>query len=455
MFDRRRITDLHRAGDLAAARPLYVDWLAARPDDGLMWTNFGALLRAQGLLEQALRAQRRAQRLLGGTNATLRNNLANILTDLGQNEEAIALRRAGLEAGPDDPQDRAMIGRALRASGRAEEAVEELRAARAAHPDHVEIRLQLALLLLSCGRYAEGFAEYAVRWQTDEMGPRRTIAPRWAGEPIEGRSVLVLPEQGFGDVVAFSRFLPLLHRMGAGQVILQAKRPLARLLARLEGVDRVVPVAAGPEVDLQVEMMDLPTIAFARDPAVPPPARLAVAEDSRERARRRLAHHPRGLRVGVVWTGSEGYRANAARSFPHERLLELSEIPGVQLFSLYKGPAAAAFHADGSAAFIPDLGSSDRDFADCAALMLEMDLILTSDTATAHIAGSLGRPVWTLLHHDAFWLWGQSGATTPWYPSMRLFRQARPRDWDGVFAQVSRALSALVAAQASGRRRQA
>lgn len=455
MLNRRRIVDLHGAGDLAAALPLYLAWLTARPDDGLMWSNFGSLLRARGQHDQALRAQRRAQALLGADNAILCTNLANILTDLGQNDEAIALRRQSLKARPHDPQAEAMIGRALRSDGRATEAVEWLRAARLRHPEHVEIRLQLALSLLSCGRYAEGFAEYAVRWQTDEVTPRKMTEPKWTGEPLDGRSVLVLPEQGFGDVVAFARFLPVLKQMGAGQVVLLAKPPVERLLQRLEGLDVVVSASARSSTDLWVDMLDLPTIAFAQGGTVPQPSRLALPEDSRDRARRICAPHGDRLRVGVVWSGSPTYRGNAARSFSHERFLPLSDLDGVQLFSLYKGPATVPFRTDGSAAFIPDIGSSDRDFADCAAMMQEMDLIITSDTATAHIAGSLGRPVWTLLHWDAFWLWGQAGDTTPWYPSMRLIRQARPRDWDGVFDTVARDLAALAAQHGRLRRREA
>jgi len=144
------------------------------------------------------------------------------------------------------------------------------------------------------------------------------------------------------------------------------------------------------------------------------------------------------VRVGVVWSGSETFKGNDFRSFSHRQFLPLTDIDGVQLFSLYKGPRTEALHADGSSAFILDVGSSDRDFADCAANMRAMDLVITSDTATAHVAGSLGVPTWCVLHWDPFWFFGHSGDGTPWYPSMRLFRQSRPRDWDGVFDHVSK-----------------
>ena len=163
-----------------------------------------------------------------------------------------------------------------------------------------------------------------------------------------------------------------------------------------------------------------------------------------------MAPHARRLKIGVVWCGSVTYRGNAFRSFPHEELHPLLDLPGLQLVSLYKGPEIERFRADGTSAFVLDAGSQDRDLADCAALMEEMDLIVTSDTVTAHLAGSLGRPTWTLLHWDAFWLFGPEGEATPWYPSMRLIRQQRPRDWAGVIAEVRARLGPLLAARAAG-----
>lgn len=184
---------------------------------------------------------------------------------------------------------------------------------------------------------------------------------------------------------------------------------------------------------------------FAEGGAIPATTRLAIPDDSRARARRLTAPFRDQFRVGVVWCGSVTYRANAFRSFPHTELHALLDIPGLQLVSLYKRPELAAFQADGTSAFILDAGGTDRDFADCAALMEEMDLVVTSDTVTAHLAGSLGRPVWTLLHWDAFWLWQLDRDRTPWYPSMRLIRQDHPRDWSSVFARVRDDLAALVA----------
>lgn len=442
---RERAVALHRAGKRAEALPLYAALLARAPEDAGAWTNLGALFRAEGRHDQALRAQERAF-ALEPEGVGVRNNLANILNDLGHHERSLRLRRELMRVAPADPQHPAMAGKSLRSLGRLEEAIRLLEEGVANFPDDAEMRIQLALTQLAAGRHAEGFRNYAARWLTGEMKPRNVEAPKWEGGPLGGRTLLVLPEQGFGDALCFARFLPTLRRYGPGQVALMTEKPLLRLLGEAEGADWVGTGGPAGGFHVWTDMMDLPTLHFAAlgDDAIPPPTRLAIPEDSRARARAITAPFRGRFKVGVVWCGSVTYRANAFRSFPHTELHALLDLPGLQMFSLYKGPELAAFQADGTSAFIVDAGGSDRDFADCAAMMEEMDLIVTSDTATAHLAGSLGRPVWTLLHWDAFWLWRPKGETTPWYPSMRLIRQESPRDWAGVMARLRRELAPLI-----------
>ncbi len=449
---RQQAIEAHRAGRLEEARRLYAALLAQTPGDAGLWSNLGALFRSEGRHDLALQAQERAHALDPGS-ASILNNLANILNDVGEHRRSIALRERLIAHQPDDPQQKAMKGKALRALGRHAEAIAWLEQALARHPDDAETRIQLALTQLAAGRYAEGFANYAARWLTGELTPRRTSLPKWDGTSLGGRRILVLPEQGFGDAVTFARFLPVLRRFDPAGVLLLCERPLLRLLAEVEGADWIgaeQPPASA--FDVWTDMMDLPTLHFGAGLPIPPPTRLSVPEDSRARARAIVAPFRDRFRVGVVWCGSVTYRANAFRSFPHRHFHTLLDVPGVQMFSLYKGPELAAFLADGTSAFIPDTASTDRDFADCAGMMMEMDLVITSCTATAHVAGSLGRPVWTLLHWDAFWLWQLDRQRTPWYPSMRLIRQTRPRDWDEVFARVRDRLQQEVARWRSGGR---
>ncbi|HKL68137.1 tetratricopeptide repeat-containing glycosyltransferase family protein [Salibaculum sp.] len=433
---------LHRAGRLEAARARYVAHLAAHPDDAGIWSNLGALLRTQGRHQLARRAQDRAH-ALAPHDPVICNNRANILSDLGDYDASIRLRQAVLEQHPSRVMHHAMIGRCLRGKGDYQAAIDYLAPKVLQYPQNHEIELQLAFAQLGAGQYGPGFRSYRARWRSPEMTPKTLDLPKWRdGDPIAGKRLLVLPEQGFGDAILFARFVPVLAQMGVRMHVL-AESPVARLLADLDGADWVGTATRGDaRFDNWMPLMDMPMAAFgsADRGAPPPPARLTVPSDSRDRAGRIAAPYRDRFKVGVVWSGSATYKGNVFRSFSHRAFLPMADIPGVQLFSLYKGSRLQDLHSDGSSAFILDAAGTDRDFADCAAMMQEMDLVITSDTATAHIAGSLGLPTWVILHWDPFWVYTHAGETTPWYPSMRLFRQDRPLDWDGVFAKVEKAL---------------
>ncbi len=436
---RQKAVAAHRAGELDAAQKHYVSYLSRSPGDAGLWSNLGALFRTMGEPEQAIRAHMRAYAI--SPNAPgVRGNYANALSDIGRYQEALVLRHEILRAQPDDVQQKALIGRALRGMGDYDASIDFLQASHVTHPDDAEIELQLAFSMLGAGEYEAGFRHYQSRWRTGEMKSVKVPYPRWAGEDLKGKTVLVMPEQGFGDAVLMMRFLPELKERGATVVCLTEK-PMTRLFAQVPGADVVAhQIKPSDDIDYFIPLMDLPLLGLKNPGDIPPPTRLSVPEDSSERAREIVQPYKSEFRIGVVWTGSTTYKGNAFRSFTHREFLPLAEIPEVQLFSLYKGPMLEQFHADGSGAFLIDAGSSDRDFADCAAMMQAMDLIITSDTATAHIGGSLGIPTWVVLHWDPFWVYRHDGMTTPWYPSMRLFRQQSPLCWEDVFDEVRAAL---------------
>lgn len=433
---RSRAVDLHRAGKTEEAYRAYTAYLAQVPGDAGIWSNLGALFRTTQRYPAALRAQEKAM-ALDPAAVGVRTNYANILSDLGRYEASLAVRRALLAEDSGNLTQKAMIGRCLRGMGEYDAAAEWLTRAHAEHPDDSEIEIQLAFALLGAGRYDPGFHHYRARWRSDEMTPRDLPFPQWAGEDLAGKTVLVMPEQGFGDAVIFARLIPQLKALGP-HVKLLVDKPLFRLFQNVEGVDQVVPtlIEAGT-YDYWVNLMDITLLGLTSRADIPPPTRLHIPGESRARAARIVEPYGDKVRVGVVWTGSVTYKGNAFRSFSHTDFLPLLTVPGVQLFSLYKGPMHAAYVADGTNAFILDAGSTEADFADTAATMQEMDLIITSDTATAHVAGSLGVPVWTVLHWDAFWLYTHHGDATPWYPSMRLYRQNAALNWDAVMAEVT------------------
>lgn len=439
-------TRAHQQGQYEAAQKGYTSHLARYPEDAGIWSNLGALFRTTKRYDQALRAQRRA-RALSPRDAGIRNNLANILSDIGQYEESIELRQESLKADPTAMHQHAMIGRCLRGLGRYEQAIAYLTPLVGKHPEEPEIELQLAFAQLGAGQYGAAFRSYLIRWHCEELSPRVLERPQWKpGDDLNGKTVLILPEQGFGDAVLMSRFVSILAEKGAKPYFL-AEKPMMRLFEGLPGAEWVGrETKLDARFDYWMNLMDLPLAALEPDHtgSPPPPTSLNTPADSIARAKGIVAPHKDKFKVGVVWSGSATYKGNAFRSFTHNEFMPLTDIPGVQLFSLYKGPFLEQFYRDGAEAFIVDAAGTDRDFADCAATMHEMDLIITSDTATAHIAGTLGVPVWTVLHWDAFWVFRHAGETTDWYPSMRLFRQEVPRDWSAPFAKVEAALRDLV-----------
>ncbi|WP_068114857.1 tetratricopeptide repeat protein [Tropicimonas marinistellae] len=437
----------HRRGETSRAAALYTKYLMLRPDDATVWSNLGVLMRQSGQRKQSLRFQQRAYRLAPNLRI-VRNNLANALGDSGRNEEAAAFFRELLDEAPDDPDAGWNLGRHLRALGRYDEALDVLQAARKRFRGKSQVRLQLALTQLAAGDYRSGFANYDARFSTGDVARPRIDLPRWNGAPLAGKSLLVLREQGLGDSLLCARFLPLLREQGA-RVHMVCRPPVLRLFENSGLADIVsteVPDLSG--YDMWTSMFDLPRHYFRTEAAPPAPAEFNVPQVSRDRAQALLSNAGDDLRIGVVWSGSVTYKANHLRAFGHEAFLPLADLDGVRLYSLYKGPLLKEYFEDASNAVLIDTASNDADLADCAATIEQMDLVITADTATAHLAGSLGKEVWNLLHWDPFWLYGHHGDRTPWYRSMRLYRQRRPMDWDGVFAQVRRDLfSRLVGTQ--------
>ncbi|MGF1609202.1 MAG: hypothetical protein ACFCUQ_07385, partial [Kiloniellales bacterium] len=263
-------------------------------------------------------------------------------------------------------------------------------------------------------------------------------------------TILLYPEQGFGDTILASRFIAQVKDQGAS-VILECKPALRRLFTGLEGVDRLAELGAVKDgFDCHCSLLDLPGLLGLEPGCIPPPPRLTVPDEARARARHLLAPAEGRFKVGVVWSGSVTYKGNRKRAAALQRFLDLAAVPGVQLYSLYKGPLERELKESGAGPLLIDVGSNDADLADAAAVIEQLDLVVMTDSAVAHLTGSLGRPIWNLLGFSPYWIYGPAGETTPWYPSMRLFRQPAGGDWDPVFARVKEELAAAVAAKRAG-----
>ena len=437
---------LERLGCPADAVRHYAACLALDPDRADAHHRHGRALQATGDLEGAIASYHRAIRLRGtgtGTEAArVFSDLSSGLACLGRFDEAHAnaLGAIGLDPGCAEAQNNA--GHALLNLDRSAEAVAFYDAALAVRADYPTARFGRAVALLKSGDFTRGWAEYEWRWR-DCQTPRPDLAaPHWTGEPLRGRTILLHAEQGFGDTLQFVRFAPMVAARG-GRVVLEVPRPLVRLL---RGVDGVAEVVGGgdplPPFDLHCPMASLPLRVGLSIDGIPAAPYLAGP------ASRRPADAAGGLRVGLVWAGDPRPAALRSNLIDRRRsttlatlapLLDLADM-GFSSFQLGAAPDELERHG------LPDAVAGVADFADTAARLAEIDLLVTVDTAMAHLAGGLGLPVWMLSRHDGCWRWLERRADTPWYPTMRIFRQPAPGDWASVVVEVRAALT--VAARA-------
>jgi tetratricopeptide (TPR) repeat protein len=437
-------------GDAGAAEAAYRAQLAVAPDDAEILSNLGAALNAAGRNAEAEQACRAALGVRPGYWAALAN-LAVALHGQHRQTEAAGVYVAALNAHAGNAQAWTNAGVCWRELGDLRAALVAGRAALKLAPDDPDLRCNLAITLLTAGELAEGFAEFEWRWRCARMRPHGYGAPQWRGEAARGRTILVHAEGGFGDTLQFVRYARLLARDGALPVVL-AQRPLRRLLTRgLGGAARVIAEGdAVPPHDLQCPMLSLPHGFGTTLSTVPAEVPYLTADPAlAARAKARLGHLP-GVKVGLVWSGSPLFGQPELRAMNERRSMRLSdlatlfEIAGVSLVSLQYERDPARETAALSGRLFDPMGDV-ADFDDTAALLCAVDLLISVDTAVAHLAGALGRPVWVLSRHDACWRWLGDRSDSPWYPTLRHYRQAKPGDWGGVVAQVAADLRALVA----------
>jgi predicted O-linked N-acetylglucosamine transferase (SPINDLY family)/ADP-heptose:LPS heptosyltransferase len=413
--------------------------IALAPDHAKAHGNLGSALRSLGRLTESEEACRRAL-ALAPDSATACNNLGTALADQGRLAESIESFRQAVTLKPDFAEGYFNLGKAQQRFGQRAEALAQFRRASGLRPDYAEAQLAEAFLLLVTGDFAHGLPQLEWRWRLPEKTPRNFAPPLWRGENIAGKTILLHGEQGFGDSLMLLRYAPLVAARG-GRVVIEVPRALERLVARLAGGPYTV-VAAGmplPSFDLHCPLMSLP-LAFGTTVETIPAAipYFAVAPDAVARWRARFATAA-GMKVGLVWAGNPIHKNDALRSIGLDRLSALLELPGLQWYSLQAGERAADL-AKLPGGRIADLAAELADFAETAAAVTALDLVIGVDTAVVHLAGALGKPVWILQPFDPDWRWLLERVDSPWYPSARLVRQRTPGDWDGVIASVRAAL---------------
>jgi Flp pilus assembly protein TadD len=425
------------AGRVAEAAQLFADLARDFPSHPLPHANLGMTLRRLGKLEAAVASYQRAL-ALAPENPGVMSSLGNALRALGRLSEAEKLQARAVELAPRERPLRYNHALTLRDLRRLDEALRLFTALNQEDPSDAEVAWDLAITQLQLGDYTQGFRGYENRWRLARNETKLRDPPHWQGEDIAGKRILLQSEQGFGDALQFARYVPLVAARGA-RIVLECLPELRPLFAGIEGVEQVVVKGEpAPPVDLSIPLLSLARIfgtTLATVPKQVPYLRALPARLPRRPGTR--------LQVGLVWAGKPTPRD---RSWPLPVLASLLEDPGIAFYSLQVGPRAAELAAYGFDRLVVDLSPHLKDFAATAAAMNALDLIVTVDTAAAHLAGALGRPVFVLLRYVSDWRWMDDRDDSPWYPTMRLFRQPQPHDFAEPVERVREALARLAAA---------
>lgn len=430
--------------DDAIAR--YRRTIEVRPDHGGTWNNLGLALTESGRAAEAVVVLQQAVRLRPQA-VEAHTNLGLAYAELGRFAEAEASYREALRLDPKHVEAHTNLGNAYKEQGRLDEALACYQTALCLNPDSASTHYNRSLALLQAGDYARGWPAYEWRWRRPKEKLRLFRQPRWGGEPLKGRTVLLWCEQGLGDTLQFVRFAPLVQRRG-GRVVLECPGFLIPLLSTCPGIDQLVAESEEPPpADVQAPLMSLPGLLGTTVETVPAEVPYLRAEPERvEKWRQRLAPEP-GFKVGVVWQGNRHFQWDRYRSIPLKYFALLARVEGVRLISLQKGHGAEQVARVGKGVAVTELGDEvdpEGGFLDTAAVMQNLDLVVTADTSAGHLAGALGVPVWLALSAVADWRWLVGRAGTPWYPTMRLFRQRNLGDWGSVFRRMAQALGRKV-----------
>ena len=437
-------------GRLEEAERSYREALTFAPGYAPAHYNLGIALQSLGRLEEAERSYRQAS-TLEPDYCEAHNNLGNLLKDSGRLDEAERSYRAALALRPGFADAHNNLGVVLQMLGRREEAERSYRQAMVLAPADPRIGLNCSILELLRGDYEHGLQHYESRLlggsEKTIGGLRRMLARLdgiqwWRGEDLAGRSLLIWTEQGFGDSLMMLRYLPQTRRRGAARVAVYCEPELVRAIRALPGVDEVIPkeqALPSGGFDCHCPAMSLPLRFGTRVDTIPRdvPYLRVPADSSRSWADRLARIGP--PRVGLVWAGGGIFADDRRRSIGPATFARLLQVPGVSFVNLQKGAAAAQLLELGPG--IADWMDECADFLDTAALVTHLDLVISVDTAVAHLAGALGKPVWLLNRFESEWRWLLDREDSPWYPTMRIFRQARRGDWDEVIARVASSLA--------------
>ncbi len=469
-------------GDLNAAEASFCTALRLSPEFAAVHNDLGLVLLDLDRPGEAAAAFREAVRLDPESPEPV-SNLGVALTALGLLEEAIVCHERAVEMAPASPGVHNNYGIALRAAGNADAAVDEFRKAQRLDPNNAgvlnnlgedrlkrgdfptaldyfkralradpsapEPHLNQAVIWLTSGDFRRGWPEFEWRWKQKGITPRRFAQPRWDGTPLAGKTILLRDEQGLGDTIQFVRYASVVKRQGC-RVVLECVPLLLPLLSGCPGIDLLVPSGSPlPPFDVEAPLLSLPAIIGTTLDTVPAHIPYLSADPDRIRRWQVLTELVPGFRIGIAWQGNKHYAADRDRSIPLRSFRHLA-VEGVRLVSLQIGPVGKQLASLAEPFPVHQIGAGwdeDGAFLDTAAILSHLDLVVSADTAVAHLAGALGVPVWLALARTADWRWLRDRPASPWYPSTRLFRQELPGDWESLFHKMAARLHEVLRAR--------
>jgi len=428
-----------KSGKISEAANYYRNAILLDPNIPDVYNNLGVVLRQLGNTNAAIACYKKCLHLRP-KNAGVYSNLGNAFRDIGKLEHAAKNHKKSIGILNNNPESHFNLGLVLRDLGMLEDALLSFNRALELKPENADYQWDKALTLLTMGDFKNGFDQYESRWNLKRNPPRAFARPLWEGESLKNKTLLIYQEQGFGDMIQFARFIPSAKELG-GRIYLEVQPELYNLFSTIPGVDLIF--KKGEKItgfDFCIPMMSLfhrlklsINSVSLKLPYLSPPGKKSVNIPRTNQ---------KNKNIGIVWAGKRSHKNDANRSCSFENFIDLLGIPNLSIYSLQKGDREAEFKEYGCDSLIIDLANKIKGFDDTASIISQLDLVISVDTATAHLAGALGTPVWVILPFSPDWRWMRKTNVSPWYPTMKLFRQKKPNEWNSVFSEIRKKLSA-------------
>ncbi|MBM4135623.1 MAG: tetratricopeptide repeat protein [Nitrospira sp.] len=428
-------------GQLDKAGACYQKALQLNPQLTDAYNNLGNIFANKGQLDEAINCYQKALQLNSNFTEAY-NNTGLALQDKGQFDEAIAYYQKALQINQNYVEAYNNLGLTFQEQGQFEKATDCYRKALQLNPNFADAHYNLSQILLLTGNFKDGWKESVWRWKIIDNPYRRHFKqPVWNGSDISNRTILLLAEEGFGDTIQFIRYVPLVAQRSA-EVVIVCQKDLRSLFKNFDGIYKVIAYGEKlPEFDVYCHLEDLPFIFETTLESIPATIPyIAVDPVLTLKWRDKVQHDNLKMKIGIAWSANPTHKNERNRSCLLTNFLSLAQLDEITFFSLQKGDAATQAKNPPHGMKLIDYTDGINDFSDTAAFIENLDLVISADTAVVHLAGALGKPVWTLIPFSPDSRWLLNREDSPWYPTMRLFRQNSPGDWDGVFERVYIAL---------------